>query len=605
MQPAQIVQTLGASHAALTRGAIAEAERLLAPVLALPNAPAKAVYLLGLIRSAEGRLSDAVTLMRQALKAAPSDHECWNSLGALYVRAKQNDAAIACFEQAIACNSRYGPGYLNLANALLAGDRVEEAETRARQLLALGASEQALTLLGSVLRRLGRYQEALQALDGALKLNPRAVHARHDRAIVLDKLGAGQEAIAEYALLHKEGLSASALYRNWAGALLDLGRLQEAEEVLQTGAVAFPSDVVLQDNLARLRWLSTGERAFARDFRKAVDAQPDNIQMRLGYGDLLRRSGQLEASSEVLREGLKRRPDDPVLLGALGVVLGEMDRLEEAELALRRSLPGRETDWSHLENLVEVLLRNGKAREALAHIEAAQRARPRDQAWIAHRASALCMLGDPAYGDLYDFAAMVRGYDLPAPHGFSSSIAFNETLIEHLRALHRLKAHPLDQSLVNGTQTSKSLLETKDPVLLAFLGSVEEAMAQYVRAMPNRPEHPFWGRKPASGRVKLVGCWSVRLNQGGYHVNHIHPEGWISSAYYAVVPREAQGANDHQGWIQFGAPRWPTPGVEAKHFVEPAPGRLVLFPSYMWHGTVPFTQADERLTIAMDAVPLV
>ena len=32
-------------------------------------------------------------------------------------------------------------------------------------------------------------------------------------------------------------------------------------------------------------------------------------------------------------------------------------------------------------------------------------------------------------------------------------------------------------------------------------------------------------------------------------------------------------------------------------------GRLVLFPSYMWHGTTPITGDAPRLTIAFDAVP--
>ena len=31
--------------------------------------------------------------------------------------------------------------------------------------------------------------------------------------------------------------------------------------------------------------------------------------------------------------------------------------------------------------------------------------------------------------------------------------------------------------------------------------------------------------------------------------------------------------------------------------------RLALFPSYMWHGTVPFTGAKPRLTFAFDLVP--
>jgi len=30
---------------------------------------------------------------------------------------------------------------------------------------------------------------------------------------------------------------------------------------------------------------------------------------------------------------------------------------------------------------------------------------------------------------------------------------------------------------------------------------------------------------------------------------------------------------------------------------------LVLFPSYMWHGTIPFHDAQARTTIAFDVVP--
>jgi len=37
--------------------------------------------------------------------------------------------------------------------------------------------------------------------------------------------------------------------------------------------------------------------------------------------------------------------------------------------------------------------------------------------------------------------------------------------------------------------------------------------------------------------------------------------------------------------------------------VQPVPGRLVLFPSYMWHGTIPLDASSARTTIAFDAVP--
>jgi hypothetical protein len=37
--------------------------------------------------------------------------------------------------------------------------------------------------------------------------------------------------------------------------------------------------------------------------------------------------------------------------------------------------------------------------------------------------------------------------------------------------------------------------------------------------------------------------------------------------------------------------------------VQPRPGRLVLFPSYMWHGTMPIEGEAPRMTIAFDMVP--
>jgi hypothetical protein len=43
--------------------------------------------------------------------------------------------------------------------------------------------------------------------------------------------------------------------------------------------------------------------------------------------------------------------------------------------------------------------------------------------------------------------------------------------------------------------------------------------------------------------------------------------------------------------------------LHAQRVVRPEPGKLVLFPSYFWHGTVPFHSEKTRLTVAFDVVP--
>jgi len=90
----------------------------------------------------------------------------------------------------------------------------------------------------------------------------------------------------------------------------------------------------------------------------------------------------------------------------------------------------------------------------------------------------------------------------------------------------------------------------------------------------------------------------------GRHANHLHPEGWISSAYYVTVPKEAEDQNARNGWIKFGEPSLDLPLKDPiRRAVQPVPGRLVLFPSYTWHGTIPLQASSARTTIAFDAIP--
>jgi hypothetical protein len=318
---------------------------------------------------------------------------------------------------------------------------------------------------------------------------------------------------------------------------------------------------------------------------------------------MLRRGDRRDDAEAMLREGLVRHPDEAMVSAALGVLRGEAGDAAGALPLLARGVAMRPDDLSLRESLASACLQAGDPDAALAHIRVGRAAKPLDCAWLAHEAVALRMKGDPAYARLYDMDRVVRAYDLPTPPGYADFATFNAALAETLRRMHTLDAHPLDQSLRGGTQTSKSLLESDDPLIVAFLAALQAPIADYIAAMPDDPAHPIYGRKPASGRAKLVGCWSVRLRPGGYHVNHVHPEGWISSAYYVSVPPGVAGANDHQGWIQFGEPRWPVPGVGPERFVEPRAGRLVLFPSCMWHGAVPFRDGEERMTIAFDAAP--
>ena len=119
----------------------------------------------------------------------------------------------------------------------------------------------------------------------------------------------------------------------------------------------------------------------------------------------------------------------------------------------------------------------------------------------------------------------------------------------------------------------------------------------YIGALgPLDPSHPLRGRVPMPHR--FVGSWSVRLTSGGFHESHVHDEGWLSSALYVAIPEPQKGT--HDGWLTLGEPQKNLNlPLDPLAELEPKPGRLVLFPSYLWHGTRPFS-SGERLSVAFD-----
>jgi len=111
-------------------------------------------------------------------------------------------------------------------------------------------------------------------------------------------------------------------------------------------------------------------------------------------------------------------------------------------------------------------------------------------------------------------------------------------------------------------------------------------------------------RRRNKGGWRFNGSWSVRLRTSGFHTNHVHPRGWISSACYIELPDSMVDKRSQDGVLTFGEPSIATaPSLPAEHVIRPETGMLVLFPSYFWHGTVPFSGDQTRLTVAFDVVP--
>jgi tetratricopeptide (TPR) repeat protein len=161
---AEIYSDLGFIKARLGKPQEAIAEYRKA--LALDPGCASAHFNLAVASLQAGELGDAESHYRKALPGRPTA-ETHNGLGYVLARQGRADEAIAEFRKAVDLNPKFTPAYNNLGEALAKQGKLDEAEAFYRRSLAEKPSAAVYNALGTVLRALGKTNEAAEQFGKA------------------------------------------------------------------------------------------------------------------------------------------------------------------------------------------------------------------------------------------------------------------------------------------------------------------------------------------------------------------------------------------------------------------------------------------------------
>jgi uncharacterized protein (TIGR02466 family) len=562
-----------------------------------------ALQLLGLMARGQGDARGAENLMRRSLAADPRQPHVWNNLGNLMGDTGRPDEALACFERAVAIEPRYADAHYNRAWWLHARQQHDAAEDAVRKAIACSPAPTVpqLQLLALIDSDRGRLDAAMATLDQALALAPERAALHHNRGNLLQRSHRHAVALISYERALALGLDAAEAHYNQGNALQSLGRHAEAEQAYRRALARQPGHALSLYDLARLRWRQ-GDPDFDAELRQAAAAAHAPMELPGLHAALLLRAERQAEAEAAYRRALVRLPDMAGLHDGLGRALALQDRLDEAIVAHRQAVSLQPVESAWRIGLATALLQARRAAEALPEAERACALAPADQFALSLLGLAWRALGDPRDAWLNDVSRLVRVVDLPPPEGFDDMARFNDALARELESLHRDHAPPVDQTLRRGTQTLGDIFEQGHVLVDALKQRITEAIDRYVAELPSEDGHPFLKRRNA--RWRFTDSWSSRLGRGGFHTNHVHPHGWLSAVCYVQVPPCAADDQRREGWLQFGEPNFDA-GVASpvRGAVQPQPGRLVLFPSLLWHGTTPFSDDHPRLTIAFDMVP--
>lgn len=249
-------------------------------------------------------------------------------------------------------------------SAETAEDALPDPKDRLEEYL---ATKRATALLAE-----GRYEEGLALIESILSRDPGNLWMRLEAGRARQFAGdaAGAEAAFREVLL-RDPRSCEALYRLGEIAMALTRDLPEAERRLREAVTCDPRRVDALGRLAAVV-LARGDAGEARGLlARAVVIAPGDPALRVRLGDLLDDAGDLDGAEREFRAALEADPDAKGAATGLGTVCLKTRRAEEARTWFERAVAAWPDDAVAHANLGAVLLARGERDAAVARLERA------------------------------------------------------------------------------------------------------------------------------------------------------------------------------------------------------------------------------------------
>ena len=372
--------------------------------------------------------------LQTALKQAPSAASAWTTVGRMRREAGQLALAVEATRQALLADATAsGPLILTLSLVGAAPTELSPLISRAMQgpvppELRLGYAR---LLIGQL-----SYTQALEQLQKINTDQPEFADAWWVHGLLL--LETGQWALAEQKLTKHVALAAVATDKSapaglteslmglaqiaqrkgqWTQAqqwlaqvpadadpiklasrqadlLSQQGRLDEARQTLEQIRANTP-ELAIRKALVQSQWLRDNKQASSAYVlvKQTLAQNPQNTELMSELAMVCEKLKRFDEMESLLRELMKRKPDDPHAFNALGYSLADRNiRLPEARLLITQALQLAPNDAYIQDSLGWVAFRQGQLAEALQLLQTAYKAKP-DAEIAAHLGEVLWVMG--------------------------------------------------------------------------------------------------------------------------------------------------------------------------------------------------------------------
>ena len=359
-------------------------------------------------------------------------------------------------------------------------------------------------------------------------------------------------------------------------------------------------------------------------YKKIVEIEPNNYKAHNNLGNALKELGKLEEAATSYRKAIKIKSDYTKAHFNLGNILNDFGKFKEAIPSLLLALKIN-PNYDEAHNCLAISYKKlEKFEQAITHYKKANTSESRAQIlqclYVLKKTneyikylSKLCR-DDPKNIKVASISTFVSNQlNLDNIYPFcknplkfiffknikSNFIPFKKFINSLINECNNLTSVWESRTTKKGFQSKGNLFKLQALPILNLKKIILEVINEYKIKYKTKPDG-FISRWP--NKFSLLG-WYNRLLKHGYQRPHIHPGGWLSGCFYLKMPKQLK---KDEGAINFGLHGYDYPIVNSdipSYQYSPIEGDLILFPSSLFHKTLPFSSNDERHVIAFDIIP--
>ena len=394
--------------------------------------------------------------------------------------------------------------------------------------------------------------------------------------------------------LYKEILKANPNYAmahsNLGNVLLELGKYQKAIICYQKAIQIQPNRASTHNNLGVIfNELGKNKKAIIC-YQKAIQIEPNYADAHNNLGEIFNELGKNQKAIICYQKAIQIHPNHLSAYYNLGKIFRKLKEFKKAADYFKKvdSVLGNAQflECTYLSNGVENYnkLLNTFAEKYPTNLRIAALA-----AYVSTREN---------IKNIYPFCKNPLDYFFSEnlKDKFEFSDQFSNRLLkisEKLGSNWRLKS-----IVKHGHQSTGNLLDIPVLEVIDLKKKIEKQISIYRENYKNNDDY-YISRWPT--KSKLIG-WYIKLKKQGQLKSHMHPTGWLSGVFYLKIPKPLK-INEGSINLSLQGLDYPYDKSLPNFYYAPKPFDLILYPSSLFHYTVPFTSNDERHCIAFDLTP--